>query len=312
MKKLNQLLAIIFILCVTPTLLAATFVLNKKGNDMVGKIQTAIVHKGDDFAKIARKYDVGYYQLIEANPGIHPDKPQVGTALIIPSEYVLPQVSKKGIVINLAELRMYYFPKNKNIVMTYPLGIGRQGWDTPIGVLRIAQKVKNPTWHVPKSVQVWRKEENGVELPDVVPPGPDNPLGGYMMRLSVWTYLIHSTNDPSGVGRRTSSGCLRMFPEDIEALFPLTAVGTRVNIINQPFKIGWKNRKLYIESHLPLQEMQKETKGDYEALIQASVNQAIQGKNVVVNWRKVMQITKEEQGLPQQIGYETDLNAKEE
>lgn len=304
MRKLKQLLIMISILFATTKLFATTFPMPPKGEDVVGKLQSAIVHAGDNFAKIARKYDVGYYQLVETNPGVDPNKPEIGTTLIIPSEYVLPQVSKIGIIINLAEMRLYYFPKNRNTVVTYPLGIGRQGWDTPLGIHKIAQKVKDPTWYVPKSIKEWRKEESGVELPNFVPPGPDNPLGNYMMRLSAWTYLIHGTNEPNGVGKRTSSGCLRMFPEDIKSLYHLTPVGTRVNIIDQPFKIGWRNDKLYIEPHLPLQEMQKKLDGNYQFLIKAAMNKAIQGKKGVnVNWNKLTKIAAEEQGFPQEIGY---------
>lgn len=281
--------------------LAQTFPLPKKGNDIVGKVHSAVVHQGDDFSKIAQENDVGYYQLVEANPGINPNKPSVGTVLIIPSEYVLPQVRWKGIVVNLAELRLYYFPKGKKVVMTYPLGIGREGWDTPLGIHKIMQKRKNPTWYAPKSIREWRKEQ-GVDIPKVIPPGPDNPLGKYAMRLSAWTFLIHGTNQPEGVGRRTSSGCLRMYPKDIKQLYGLTKVGTRVNIIDKPFKVGWEGRKLYIESHLPLQEMQQKTKGNYEEIVEAAVKKAVRHKKALVNWDKLAHIADEQQGLPQQIG----------
>lgn len=301
MKTFLQALLFSAILVWINPLFAATFSLPKADDDMVGNVQMAVVKTGDTFSTIARHYDVGYYQLVEANPHVNPDQPPVGTVLIVPSEYILPAVHE-GIVVNVAELRLYYFPKGQNSVMTFPLGIGRQDWETPLGVLSIVQKIKNPTWYVPDSIRADRAK-SGVNLPKSVKPGPDNPLGNYALRLSKWTYLIHGTNDPSGVGRRSSSGCLRMYPEDIQALFNLAFVGMPVRIIDLPYKAGWRQDKLYLEAHLPLQEMQVTDQGKYDELIKQAINDAIEKHpQILVSWQDAKTIAAEQQGLPQVIG----------
>ena len=301
MQQIIQILFFSLISSWFTTVFATTFPLPPAGNDIVGHVQMTVVKKGDDFSAIARRFDVGYYQMVEANPGVDSDHPPVGTLLLVPTKYILPPV-REGIVVNVAELRLYYFPKGQSVVMTFPLGIGRQDWETPLGVLSIVQKIKNPTWYVPDSIRTDRAKD-GVQLPKFVKPGPDNPLGDYAMRLSKWTYLIHGTNDPSGVGRRSSSGCLRLYPEDIEQLFSLVNVGVPVRIIDLPFKAGWQKNKLYLEAHLPLQEMQVTDNGQYNDLIKQAIEDAINKQQATVHWQTAMAIATEQQGLPQVIGY---------
>lgn len=279
---------------------AQTLPLPSHGNDIVGKIQTYITQPGDDIPKIAQHFEVTYTGLLEANPEVDPSNLKPGTALVIPSAYVLPNVPRKGIVVNVAELRLYYFPPHQKVVMTYPIGIGVQDWGTPLGEMKIIQKKEKPTWHIPPAVHA-ELAAKGFILPNQIPPGPDNPLGDYMMRLSQPTYLIHGVVDPSTVGRRSSSGCIRMYPEDIEQLFSLTKVGTPVRIINEPYKAGWFNGKLYVESHMPLQEDQAQYSVD-KGLIVATVNDVLAKRDVTVDWDKIFLLSNEHLGLPESVG----------
>lgn len=280
----------------------------KPGQEIIGKIQTIQTQPGETFASIAQKYDVTYYGLVEANPGIDPDQPLTrGTMLIIPSEYILPQVPHRGIVINQAELRLYYFPKDKAEVFTFPIGIGRVGWQTPEGVLDIIQKIKHPNWYPPQSIREADLAD-GMKLPPVVPAGPNNPLGNYAMRLSNQTYLIHGTNDPSGVGRRSSAGCIRMYPENIEQLFNMVPMHTPVRIINQALKLAWQGKNLYLESHVPLQENESKYPTDGAAVVPL-IDQAIKDvPSVDINWQLAVSVSKEQQGIPQIIGVRTDMS----
>lgn len=175
---------------------------------------------------------MGYNEMVKANPHIDPNvilSPQ--THVLIPSQFTLPQVPRHGIVINLADYRLYYFPENDNVVMTYPVGIGRKGWSTPCGLTKIVTKQVNPIWHPSVNVQAFA-EKKGVLMPDEFPPGPGNPLGKYALRLGWPTYLIHGSNHQGGIGERVSAGCIRMLAEDIENLYELVNVGTPVRIIN--------------------------------------------------------------------------------
>ena len=284
---------------------AQTFVLGQ--TDLVGHVKTAVTKEGDTLAQVARDYDMGYVEMEEANPGIvDPDHLVPGTVLVIPSQYVLPNAPHNGIVVNLAEMRLYYYKPGGNEVVTHPMGIGREGEDTPVSVLRITQHVTKPTWYVPPSIREMRAKE-GVFLPKVVPPGPDNPLGEYAMRLSSppqgGSYLIHGTNDPlGGIGRRSSSGCLRMYPEDISSLYRQVANGTPVYVINEPYKAGWSGGSLYLESHISLKNQEDQAVED-AAQIRRVIQLAIKKGNIAsVDWDRVNEISAETQGLPQVIG----------
>lgn len=287
---------------------ALNFELPRKGTDIVGNVTTGVVQPGDTFATIARRYDIGFCELQEANPGVDSQSPPAGSVLIIPTEYVLPEAPKKGVVINLVEMRLYYYPPNQKEVYIFPVGIGREGWESPLGVWSIKEHINLPTWHAPESIREARAKE-GIYIPKEVPPGPDNPLGDYAMRLSNMTYLIHGTNDPGGVGRRSSAGCIRMYPEDIKKLFGLTHNGTPVRIINYPYKAGWKDSKLYLETHLPLGGIQAEIDEghkDPEMVVKTAISR--QGA-AYVNWPKALAIAKEQQGMPQEIGHAAEESA---
>ncbi len=230
------------------------------GSDVVGEVQVIRAHYEDTFTDIARAYDLGYDELVQANPGVDPWLPGTGTRIVLPTQFVLPDAPREGIVLNIGSKRIFYYPRvaagESPVVVTHPVGIGREGWATPIGSTTVVSKVKNPVWTVPASI---RKEhaEAGDPLPARVAAGPDNPLGAYALRLGFPSYLIHGTNKPSGIGMRVSHGCVQLFPEDIESLFSQVPVGTRVQIVNQPQLLGWHAGNLYFEAHPPLEDDQR-------------------------------------------------------
>jgi len=212
-------------------------------NDMIGQIEQHIATHQDTLEDIARSRSMGFVELMAANPGVDPWLPGAGEPITIPSAYLLPDAPRRGIVVNLPEMRLYHFRKD-GTVGTYPVGIGREAWETPELVTRITRMRKDPTWVPPASI---RREKP--HLPASVGPGPDNPLGAYAMSLSAGAYVIHGTNKPTGVGRRVSSGCIRLYPEDIEHLFGHAGNGVPVRIISQQVKVGWYNGDLYVEAH---------------------------------------------------------------
>jgi L,D-transpeptidase ErfK/SrfK len=236
-----------------------------EGDEVFGEVRVIEARFEDTFVSLARTYNVGFEELKQANPGVDAWLPGAGTKITIPTLYVLPRAAQQGIVVNVAELRLYYFPADSKPppegvapgsrrVITHPISIGRLDWGTPIGVTKITGKVANPSWYPPQSIREEHAARNDL-LPRVVPPGPDNPLGKHAMRLALGSYLIHGTNKPSGVGMRVTHGCIRMFPEDIEALYKTVPVGTSVNIVNQPVKLGWTaDGTLYLEAHPALHE----------------------------------------------------------
>jgi L,D-transpeptidase ErfK/SrfK len=234
------------------------FPLPDPASNVVGEIQVMHARATDTFIDIAIAYSLGYDELVEANPGIDPWLPGEGTEIVLPSRFILPDAPRKGIVLNVASRRLFYFPPPQAgqpaVVHTFPISVGREGWATPLGTTRIVSKKKDPVWRVPASI---RKEhaENGDPLPAVVPPGPDNPLGRYAMRLALkGDYLIHGTNKPAGVGMRVSHGCIRMNPDHIEWLFPQVPIGLPVHIVNQPLLVGASGGGLFVEAHPPLEE----------------------------------------------------------
>lgn len=236
---------------------AATFALAYEQFDLVGYEQTVAADYDDTLLDIARRNGIGQEEILLANPGVDRWLPGEGAEVVIPSRYVLPDTPREGLVLNLPEMRLYYFPEpaegETREVQTFPVSIGRMDWGTPLGATTVVRKQEDPPWYPPESI---RKEhaEQGDPLPRMVPPGPDNPLGRHAIRLGIPGYLIHGTNKAFGVGMRVSHGCVRMLPEDIESLFPQVERGTPVYIINQPVKAGWYGGKLYLEVHPPLEE----------------------------------------------------------
>lgn len=294
------LLVLLFALGWSYKIYALAFNLPTNGDNIVGHLQWTQALPGDTFSSIGRRYDIGYYELVEANPGINPDNPPPGTVIVVPTRFILPSVPRQGLVVNLTELRIYFYPANSNKVVTYPIGIGREGWDTPVGLMHIIEKTVNPTWYVPDSIRKAR-EADGVILPKFIPPGPENPLGGYRMRLSKPTYLIHGTNDYRGVGRRSSSGCMRMFPEDVEDLFARVKVKTPVNVLDMAYKAGWENNQLYLETHVPLQEQMGTLATDNGTMEKVVSVEATKEPSVQIDWDLAKYIARLQNGIPQRI-----------
>ncbi len=236
---------------------ANVFVLDSENQQVVGAPQLVFTQATDTLSQIARDYGLGYDEVIDANPDVDPWLPGEGTPILLPTQFVLPDAPRIGIVLNIASKRLFYYPPvgedGVRRVMTYPIGIGRVGWETPLGAASVVSKARDPHWWVPASVR-QEHAEMGDPLPAVVPPGPDNPLGRFVLKLDMPGYLIHGTNQPYGVGMRVSHGCVRLYPENIETLYPLVAIGADVMIVNQPLLAGWQNNELLVEAHRPLED----------------------------------------------------------
>jgi L,D-transpeptidase ErfK/SrfK len=216
--------------------------LDPKANTVIGLPGKYTIKPKDTLLDLARDYDLGFNELEELYPKIDPWVPPEGMKILIPSQWILPRTKKFGIVINVAEMRLYYFLKSIHMVRTYPIGIGDQGWFSPEGIFYIAQKRKHPVWYIPKSLQEKYQMKT-------MPPGPDNPLGDYFMGLSFSGYGVHGTNFPWAVGRLVTHGCIRLYPEDIEKLFAMVPLKTPVEMIYEPVKIGWRNGRIFMEVH---------------------------------------------------------------
>jgi len=233
------------------------FILISAEQSVIGEPQVVFTRGQDTLPDLAREYGLGFDELVEANPGVSPWLPGDGTPILLPTQYVLPDVPREGVVLNIANKRLFYFPDSADgepqKVFTYPIGIGRVGWETPLGSARVIAKATDPAWYVPASV---RREhaEMGDPLPSVVPPGPDNPLGAHVLKLDMPGYLIHGTNQPYGVGMRVSHGCVRLYPENIELLYSFVDIGEQVMIVNEPYLLGMLDGEVYFEAHAPLED----------------------------------------------------------
>lgn len=238
--------------------LAEVYILPAGEDDLIGQNEIIIIDTQETLADVARQYDVGHEEIRHANPEVEFWLPEKGDEVLLPRSHILPDARRKGIVLNVPEMRLYYFPEacvNEKPcrVTTHPVSIGRQDWQTPLGDTHVTGKKANPTWRPPESIRKEAAEE-GTFLPAVVPPGPNNPLGAHAIYLEIPGYLIHGTNKPWGVGIRATHGCVRLYPEDIESLFEVVENGTLVQIISQPVKFGWQGDTLFMEVHTPLEE----------------------------------------------------------
>lgn len=267
-----------------------------KGDSVIGTLKTHLItRQNESLVELARQFGVGYNEIVDANPGLDPFVPGVRATVTIPSAWILPErKTYEGLVINLSEMRLYYFftKKNEHLVMTFPIGIGSEGHATPPGNFSILQKIVNPSWYVPPSI---KREQP--ELPDVVPPGPDNPLGTHALRLSLRSILIHGTNRPFAIGRKASHGCIRLYPEDIPKLFAVVHPGTPVAIVRQPVKLGMRNNRIYVEVHY---EEESATNYFIEAM------QLLKKKNLfdAVDVEKMYRALSERKGIPVDISKE--------
>lgn len=211
---------------------------------VLGSLQSYTTKASDTLIALQRPYDVGYAELVAANPRVNPWLPGNGTHITIPTQYVLPDAPHVGIVINIGARRLYYFHPDGKTVETFPVGVGVAGWRTPSGATKVVWKEKNPTWYPPPSIHA-----EDPTLPKSVPPGPDNPLGAYALHLGWPNYLIHGTDRPDGVGRNVSHGCIHLYPEDIKRLFSEVRVGTPVRVVDQPVLTAWIGGRLYVAVH---------------------------------------------------------------
>ena len=280
---------------------------------VVGEDQTVVTVYEDTLYDLAAKYSLGSEELIRVNPGVDPWIPGAGRTLIVPGRHILPPGPREGIVVNLPEHRLYYYPKAKRDgsreVITYPVSIGKMDWRTPLGLTHVTQKQKNPIWNPPESV---RKEHAaaGDPLPARVPAGPDNPLGEYAMRLAAGngTYLIHGTNNPIAVGLAVTHGCIRMYPDDVASLFPLIAVGTPVRLINEPVKVAWVDGELLLEAHPPVDAEGQSFEPDidqFSQLLRAQVGDS----TVAIHWDYAREVLQKADGVIATVGLEADLSA---
>lgn len=242
-----------------PAVTAEVYTLPPVGGDTIGEIAYTKAHQEDTLLDIARNFSLGQDEIVIANPKVDRWMPGEGKQVLLPKMFILPDVPHTGIVLNVPEMRLYYFRRQSKQtpadIVTYPVSIGRMDWKTPRGTTTVVQKQVDPAWHPPETIKKEHAEDGDI-LPDVVPPGPNNPLGKYAMKLGIPGYLIHGTGADKafGIGMRVTHGCVRMYPEDIEQLFPLVPVGAPVHITNEPVKIGWHGQDMYIEVHPPLEE----------------------------------------------------------
>ncbi|PPD32276.1 MAG: hypothetical protein CTY19_11730 [Methylomonas sp.] len=264
--------------------------------EVVGVLATVESRQNDTLSDLARHFGLGYTDITIANPELDAWALDDNQQVLLPLQFILPEAPRNGIVLNLANMRMFYYPKAEHRVLTYPVGIGRDGWNTPLGATKIVAKKVNPAWTVPESIH-REHHLSGDPLPKIMPSGPDNPLGYYAMPLGFSGYLIHGTNKPYGIGMQVSHGCVQLYPEDVEVLFDQVNVGTDVRIVHQPYLAGWDEGELYVEAHQPLQKWAKQTKQLQKALLNRLEKLAAE-KNAVVDWHRVEDVLQRADGVP--------------
>ena len=295
------------VLCLAPYASALELPLPASGDDVVGEVQMIEARYEDTFADLGKAHDLGYLEMVAANPGVDAWLPGVGAEIVLPTRYILPPGQREGVVINLPEYRLYYYPKDKPVVYTYPLGIGREGWDSPISETSIAVKTANPGWTPPQSI-LREHEEAGEPLATYVPPGPDNPLGPYKLTLGLPGYLIHGSNKKFGIGMRVSHGCFRMLNHNVLELADLVPVGAKVRIINEPYKVGMSQGKLYLEAHAPLSDDGETSIVDrHAAVVEVLRKREDIQDSYLLNWEQVRQIVAAEAGMPASIADQAAL-----
>ena len=277
---------------------ARTYALPTEDRAVIGTLATVTARHEDTLPDLARANEVGFEEIVAANPGVDVWLPGEGTRIALPTRHVLPDAERTGLVLNLPEFRLYHFrasrPGEAAQVSTYPVSIGDVDWRTPLGLTRVVSKERNPTWRPPASIRA-EHARRGRQLPAVVPPGPENPLGRYALRLALPGYLIHGTNRPYGIGMRVTHGCVRLYPEHIARLFREVPVGTPVRIVDQPVKAGWDDGVLYLEVHAPLAE--GGAGADVTAAVRAVIA-ATHDREVSIDWQAVARAAQERRGVP--------------
>lgn len=270
---------------------AKEFSLPAENSRLIGELQYHQVVKGDYFQMLAEKYDVGFLALMAANPGVDPFLPPQGAQLVIPNEMLLPFGKREGIIVNLPELRLYYFPPNENSVHVFPVGIGRQGLATPKTVSYISEKREDPVWRPTEEMKARYFSQHGRKLADEVAAGPNNPFGKYALRLGTSVFLLHGSNQRFGIGMRASSGCIRLYDDDIKWLYQNIDIGTPIRIVEQNIKLSYEPNKKLIEVHSPLTPEDSAT----EPLISSTVKRFV--GNLPENTKILAEQIKQPKGL---------------
>jgi len=303
--KAKTFLIIIGLFCITNAS-GERFPMPAPGNDIVGHVFAVKVLRGDSVTTIRQRYDISLDGLVAANPDINFYRLRVGQKIVIPDEFILPKF-RRGIVINIPELRLYYFTPDGRYVYTFPVGLGRELWRTPTAIARVISKKEDPVWHPPESIREYTLEKRGDLLPYAVLPGPDNPLGKYALFLSKTGYMIHGTNAPDSVGTFISSGCMRLLKEPIETLYQEVEVGTPVYIVHFPNKAGWFGDTLYLESHHPVTGYDP-TDSDLNTMSASNaIYNTINLQPAYVNWNLVKDTVENHEGIPTPIGQRHEL-----
>ncbi|HEY4881863.1 MAG TPA: L,D-transpeptidase family protein [Steroidobacteraceae bacterium] len=294
------------------------FTLNSPDDDVVGTVQITLASQDDTLPDIARRFNVGYEEIARANPGVDPWLPGAGRSIVVPTRFVLPDAPREGIVINVAAMRLYYYPPHKKdeplIVYTHPIGIGKVGWSTPQGVTTVISHVKDPVWRPSAALRKDHFNDNGEQLAAVVQPGPDNPLGKFELTLGWRGFLIHGTNKPYGVGLRSSHGCIRLYPEDIEKIYALVTNGTPVRVVNQPFLFGLHDQRLYLQAYSVLEDDARDWDHAQKKLLShamaAHIQKTLQAQGAQMDWQSVAAITHAPRGIPVPItGADNNIDA---
>jgi len=266
-----------------------------KDEDVIGRLAFVRLEKGDTLPDIARHFSLGINAISAANPGVDVWVPEAGGRIMLPLSFILPDAVRKGIVINLASMRLFHFKGGGKLqaVSTYPVGVGTEERPSPMGQMYVARKMYRPTWHVPASIAEDHRKK-GDPLPSQIPPGPLNPLGEYALYLSKPTYLMHGTNKPSSIGLRATNGCLRLYPENVKKLYEQTPIHTPVSIVNQPYLIGQRNGVVYMEVHAPMENLETDELGKIYAKLKNIEKKSAR----TLDWEKVKETLAEARGIP--------------
>ena len=289
---------------------ASVFPIPADGSPVVGSDTSVKTVYEDTLPDLAHRYSLGYYEIIRANPGVDVWIPGADKEIVLPGRRILPPGPREGIVVNLPEHRLYYYPKpnghDKPVVITYPVSIGKMDWRTPLGETQVIAKIKHPPWYPPESVRK-EHEANGDPLPRVVPPGPDNPLGDYAMRLAAGngTYLIHGTNNPTAVGMAVTHGCIRMYPEDVAAVFATVPVGTKVRLDQRAGEGRLGRRAAVVEAHPPVDDEGQSEEPDLK-LLSKMLDHALGNNHVAINWDIARDTLSAAKGMPTLVGVAAD------
>lgn len=298
-----RLLVTLFAISMANAIHATTYNALPDDQSLLGEMEYVTPASNDTPTTIAHRYSLGLNAIVNANSGITETDIQNKSAPVkLATQHLLPPVQRRGIVVNLPEMRLYYYPEDSDEIMTYPVGIGKIGKTIPLAAtVKVVRKATNPVWIPTENIREFDRTELGIDPPAVMPPGPDNPLGPYAIYLSLPTYLIHSTIYPESIGRRASFGCIRMNESDIKEFFPLVEKGVQVTLIDMPNKIAWDKSTLYLESYPPLEEKEQP---NIDSVINEVTKQTPRDHVALIDWQIIPYLTEQADGTPHEIGVE--------